>query len=388
MDLLTFKKRMAEAMFAKLVKSTDPRDFSGMVKEITPEGKNLVDHKPHLLSHPPAHQPQVDHYRSAISGSAPLMHSLPHNLHGVTAKTVFKLPQADNSKLPGGDKIMVKPYHEHLDKRVSFWMNKPIQGWAEMTNQSLWHAAGMGHMHQRVHVSEHNMGPGFENEPAIVVHMTPDTEYASNMKPEDFDPEMMEELPKIAAMDFLTGNLDRHGKNLLFTPRGAKDRYGIPRTSRFVAIDHGRSFQYHASGKGVPSHVEDPIFGPTSIPEETRNSILKEMKEWDGLHHYLGRHGIRAVDRYAPLHGLPITATSQGAVPAIVKWWPKVRNAVVGAFRHNLGSIKDEATRNYIDQHFHDRVGLLDQIAARPDLYMEASRQHLRVPIRPAPEGD
>src|SRR4029077_17193051 len=95
---------------------------------------------------------------------------------------------------------------------------------SEMTSQSLYHAAGIGHLHQKVHVDEHDMGPGYEKEPALVVHMDPKMHPQAEMgklhgDPHSVDPndytEGHKDARKIAMMDFLSGGLDRHGGNLM-----------------------------------------------------------------------------------------------------------------------------------------------------------------------------
>lgn len=71
-----------------------------------------------------------------------------------TGKVVYDI-KSDVNKWPKSsvDRFMVKPYHEKIVPRMRNWLQHPIQGWAEMTNQALYHAGGIGDLHQRVHVA-------------------------------------------------------------------------------------------------------------------------------------------------------------------------------------------------------------------------------------------
>jgi hypothetical protein len=80
-------------------------------------------------------------------------------LQGITRKLVYAQTAAPLLE-EDATHYMVKPYHERVSRRLKGWMHYPIQGWAEMANQGLYHAAGIGHLHQKVHVDEHDMGEG------------------------------------------------------------------------------------------------------------------------------------------------------------------------------------------------------------------------------------
>ena len=241
----------------------------------------------------------------------------------------FHLPRAD--KMPHGDSVLVKPYHEAVDNRAKYWQKHLIQGWAEMSNQNLWHAAGMGHIHQRVHLAEHNMGPGWEKHPAVVIHAHPEANFVSDMHPRDYDDTMHDDAPKIAAMDFLTNNLDRHPHNLMVLPEMATEEDGSPVSSRLLAIDHGRSFQYQASHKGIPEFYEDEVYGKQPVDPEFRARKNKEGKEKDSLLNYLESSDMGALDSYGELQGVPSVASPHGFMPGFTDWWPGVRHSVVAS---------------------------------------------------------
>jgi hypothetical protein len=387
MDLQSFQKRMAERQLAPLAKAVDSEDFTGIIKELSPDGPNAVDHTRDLFAHPPSHNARVEHYRKAISGAMPVMKRTPGSIVGVTSKAIYTLPTADNLTSP--DKVIVKPYHEHIHPRVKFWQHHPIQGWAEMTNQSLWHAADMGHMHQSVHVSEHPMGSGHDKEPALVIHMEPQTDFVQHLTPGQHSDDMHRDMPKIAAMDFLTNNLDRHPANLLFKPkpglsrlRSLFDRSPKPPESRFVAIDHSRSFQYHASNKGAPEFVMDPFHGKISVPLEDRRARETEGKTKDNLLSYANAGAFKAVGEIGSMFGHPSVGSPKGLIGGIASWWPHVRDRVVATLEHRLEGLREPRMREHIRKNFLERVQMLDKISHNPDWYTWLSKPaDLEIPI-------
>jgi hypothetical protein len=138
---------------------------------------------------------------------------------------------------------MVKPYHEVMSRYTRHWMHVPIQGWAEMTNQALYHAANIGELHQRVHVQRvaYQKGKEVQHGPSLVIHMAPGAQTVSQLgdTSEAFSPKQRDQARKIAVMDFLSNNLDRHDTNLL----------ALPEKDQLLAVDHSRSFQYKEADK-------------------------------------------------------------------------------------------------------------------------------------------
>lgn len=374
-------KKFLERMGQPLAKSVHPDDFTAFREEHAKNGPDVVNHIEELKSHPPDLQPKVEEYRKAISGDANLMRISPTTLHGVSPKNVYRMSNSTN--LPAGDMLLVKPYHEALHPKTKFWMRHPIQGWAEMTNQHLWHAAGMGDMHQRVHVSEHNMGPGFEKNPAVVVHTEPDTDYVENLDYKDFDESMADDAAKIGVMDFLSNNIDRHRRNLLFRKQGALNAKGAPYASRLLAIDHGRSFQYHAAHKGVPEHIEDPFLGMIPVEKEVRDSHNKLAKETDNLIPYLRSDALMKINGLGREFGLNAIYSGRRIPTLINRWWPSVRDNVIAAFVDRLRLIKEPRMKEHLFDNFKERVAKLDDIATRADWYANnAKMPHMDVPLK------
>jgi GNAT superfamily N-acetyltransferase len=381
-----------------LSKAQDPKGFHEILKLSTPLGDKYVDHKPDLSAHPPSIHSEVHAYRNDIQASPGNFKSKRVRGEGVgiSQKNIFTHPT--------GTKFMVKPYHERVIKRVKNWQQFPIQGWAEMTNQSLYHSADIGHLHQKVHVSEHNMQRndstdatssrslatrqnqrrGGTNEPALVIHMEPNLWSLSDVlrgkfdlnsepvhkdihvddlfnMPEYKDPNLewrgdwrttptgpaqyykafrkqtvtpkKEDLQKIAVMDFLSNNLDRHYGNLMFREDGTP-----------LAIDHSRSFQYantHET-KGFPRHHV------ASLPMD---------KKVDSISHYIEK----APAMYQVLYGKNPSTEWENTIN---NWWPTVSKKVVQTMQARLQQIKDPNVRKHIENNFMARVKHLDEMAS------------------------
>jgi hypothetical protein len=364
-QLEKFSHRMVKA--EPLAKSTTPSDFRGLVRALDPHGSEVVDHSPHLSGHPPEHQPTVDLYNSVINPSTPVFKRHKRNIEGVTKKIVYSMPKhGDPSKT---DLFLIKPYHERVTRPARPWMHHAIQGWAEMTNQGLWHAAGIGHMHQKAHVALHNMGPGHEAEPAVVIAMHPAAKMLTAMHPQNdpygqeaakhWDPSMLSDVVKIGAMDFLTNNIDRHEHNLMYIPSDYTEN-GLTPKSRLLAIDHGRNFQYKSSIKGMPRYVLE-------------NGIKRPIEPWerpdpniDNLQNYVVGRANKFVMRVGKHLGYMLP-TSLHIMQQIGQWWPKVEHEVVNEFEQHLRSIKNPAVREHLKKNFMERVNMLNYVSHHPN---------------------
>jgi 8-oxo-dGTP pyrophosphatase MutT (NUDIX family) len=353
-----------------LVKATRPDSFKSIARAVTPEGRRFVDHESQKTAHPPEHNPVVEHYENEILRSGKV--HLPkkgNSSEGVTRKVIYAThfnPQGDMLKpTPHGmdAKFMVKPYHEGIVGRIKSWQKFPIQGWAEMANQALYHAGGIGHLHQKVHVSEHNMGAGHEKEPALVVHMEPgmDPMYLS-VRAHNPHPQLSHDAMKVGLMDFLTNNLDRHGGNLMLgDPKHYEPEDGrVPAayTHRLLAIDHSRSFQY------VNNHTHK---------WDSQALVKKKRDMSDSLRPYLLSHSTSSVGHLMTLiHGRHIARDhahdrrqdflEQHAKPAF-DWWEQAGPKVRTAFEQQVAHIKDPAAKAHIIRNFNARADFLDERA-------------------------
>jgi hypothetical protein len=368
-----FQKALADWLPLQKM-AVKPSDFKSIARASTDEGSHLVDHKPHLEAHPGAHQHLVSDYRQNILGSPEIVKRKASKgkgsglSEGITRKVVYGLKADPHNGRDTDRRFMVKPYHERVSRRLTNWMQHPIQGWSEMTTQGLFHAAGIGHLHQKVHVSEHPVEhwekkPGDKwgeyvetkladdtQEPMLVVHLEPDHQTVADSRFGTDADHAQEQARKISIMDFLTNNLDRHAGNLLINNK----------TDDLLAIDHGRNFQYRNTQK---------------LAKRTKHGDVPT----DSLSNYLGsalsqvipppRRDIRsqipglAGPGYKNTYWDHVDDYRNGFKPIVEEWWPTVSKQVRAELDKHLQSIKDPEVRAHIARNFHRRADMLDEMS-------------------------
>lgn len=322
-----------------LIKMAHPDHFQALLKASDQAGRDLVDHRGHLEGHPAMHQHFVDNYRRLLDSPAAAKRLAQPKGSNISRKVILAAPEEAE-----GTRYMVKPYHERITRAVSKWMKHPHQGWAEMATQALYHAGKIGHLHQAVHVAEHNMGPGFENEPALVIKMAPGFENAekhvrfshtaagAGCLPGATD-QSKSDARRIGMMDFLTNNLDRHGSNLLWNPT----------SKQVLSIDTPRSFQYVRSG----DHYKH------------RDSLEADTDNMDG---YLHRGAVGDV-LGADLSNLDKRRAHADSFEPETEWWWDHKEPIRAAMRDQLQHLRDPAVREHIANNFEHRARHFDQMA-------------------------
>jgi hypothetical protein len=161
-------------------------------------------------------------------------------MKGWSQKAMFPSPSGNT---------LIKPFHdEEEEKHV---------GLKEMMSQAMYHAGGIGHLHQRVSIHEHKGADG-QLRPATVVHMhsgidnyddlndttlplTQQTQNSRRLTSIRNDPSKKFALKQMLLMDLFTGNQDRNGGN-----------FGFQQDNTPLAMDHGRAF--YPSETLVPNH--------------------------------------------------------------------------------------------------------------------------------------
>lgn len=219
----------------------------------------------------------------------------------MSPKVIYKVPVDGHEKHRS---LMVKPYSEK---------GSPLSGWAEASSQALYHAAGIGHLHQQSFVAPH--GVGGTAVPATVIHVEPahpamhDEAWKALRK----HPNYKEEVRKTGLMDFLTGNNDRHMGNFMVRHDGTP-----------MAIDHAEAFSYRtpSNSRNYKSFV-DSAMAPSSY--------LDDFKDED--HH------------------------------KTLQWWSSVKHDVLRTFAHRLNLIKDAEVKEDVLRGFKRHVEWLDAAA-------------------------
>lgn len=251
---------------------------------------------------------------------------------GVTPKAFIRISRPRAKGLVKESQIyMLKPYHEIMND--CDYMYYPNAGWAEITMQGLYHAAGIGDLCQKVFadckpvpwLDENNrVDPTkVQDVPLLVVVIEKNMHEIEECYGEprlDLQIDGM----KIAVLDFLSNNNDRHGGNLLFA--GSRNK-----PTRLLAIDNGRSFNY-------------------TIAQRHQYNWSRK----DHLYFYFRSPGLHPVVYENNLHH---------TIGVAMRWWTKRRNAIVAEFERQLSGITNEKARKWIAKNFKARVKTLDQFA-------------------------
>jgi len=222
-----------------------------------------------------------------------------HDVGQISPKAVYHI---------GEHKLMVKPYEEEM---------VPLAGWAEGSSQALYHAAGLGHLHQHSFVSNH--GEGKYKIPSSVIKLDMDAVpvlHAAVGEYQKKNPHIADEARKIAIMDYMTGNDDRHINNLMVRPDG-----------HLLAIDNTFAFGTQPQLKSTPNQ---------------RGTMDK-----------LGITTFAGTD-HEPYHNLLKT------------WWPEVSGKVKEAFDKRLELVTHPEHKRQLQSSFNERFSQLNSMAHEP----------------------
>jgi hypothetical protein len=262
------------------------------------------------------HRAVFDDLRASLAHPDNTVEDRSEGVTGVSPKVVMKGAQHS---------FLLKPYHE--DHR-QYGTRHPKLGWSEMTNQALYHAAGIGRLHQKVSVvfARGSAGPV----PMLAVHLDPEADHEQSFR---VSATAREDLRRIAVMDFLSQNTDRHPGNLMMA-RG-----------RPLAIDNAMSYDY-----GTGRHWRTY----TSLYDQYQNSALAGEDQERG----------------------------PGDVKRTMAWWSKAAPEVKRVFEARLGMIRDPREREHVRRGFNARYDHLLRAASwgREDSFL---KDHVDPPIEP-----
>jgi Phosphatidylinositol 3- and 4-kinase. len=277
-------------------------------------------------------------YNKAVNSTNPIAPT-DSDLHQVgmgSPKVLYRLPYEG-----GFHKAIVKPYMEE---------ENPISGWSESTSQELYQAAEIPHLHQKSFVGSYNNGD--QHIPATVIHIE-DSKPIHKVPQKEIlekNPKASEDARKIAVMDFLTSNPDRHSNNLMVRPNG-----------QLMAIDHGLSFSYAGAG-GLPgADANSPDFSESYIPSKKSGS-------------HLGRYSRKAPSL---LNG-GLEPNDLDYHHTIKAWWPLVSPDIKRTFQKRLELIQNPAIRRHLEAGFNARHQWLDNAAKiEPEQFQEELKKSI-----------
>lgn len=300
------KKRPPIVWNEDLEKAAHPNELRKLKNKTDPKAPDLVDTANHAQQTPDPNYVNFLNHPKVQRGLT--------NIEGISAKMVHKV---------GDDTFMAKPYHKKVESATKGMNPLPISGWSTMATKNLFHAAGIGHLCEDVSFHEHSGIP-------MTVHKFAsytDDFLSPSFKRHVLNYEIESQAKKIAVMDFLTNNLDRHAGNVMFRP--SKGIYNL------LAIDHERGFQYN---KSLAQHRG------INFAETPKPYLYKT-----GLSHAVLSSSFQDEDSYMP----------EGQTTK--DWWRANKDNVLNSFNKDIESIKDPHTKNHIKMNFMERWNWMNE---------------------------
>lgn len=330
----TAKKFEEEYDFEELEKALKKEDVHHIEHGNAKYGAQIIDHEREY--EPASVSPLKESYMKDFHQSSDEIPRLEFDA-GTGSKALFHKDKKT---------FMLKPYHEDLNKgdwNTDNFATHPLSGWSEGTSQALYHAAGIGDLHQKSFAVSH---PMVSDNPtaATVIHFEDEHQPFARyfgLGERYWKPHQKEQARKIAAFDFLSNNLDRHPGNLLVHNK----------TGDLKAIDNALGFQYRNNNK-----IDE------SVPDE------------DSFFNYVGDgSGYRTINELSPLQSRTarndqeLVANAHKTIedwkPTLEKWWPTVRDDVVKEFQKRIDMVTDPDRKKHIHDNFMERVNHLDKFA-------------------------
>jgi hypothetical protein len=298
--------------------------FDKITKRHHPEHEeDWVDSQAMINEDLPRHA-EINDFNDAVNSPKQIPNKTTASM-GISAKTVYRPTEKNNLQ----STYMVKPFHRNPEVATKGWVQYPIMGWATMTNHALYEAAGIGDMNEKVYINNVHGVPSvihkFEPNAQDHINFSANGNHkAGNYSIDDKTRAHYNKLAKIAVMDYLSENQDRHRGNIMYK----YDPEGTP-----VAIDHERSFQYIDDGRR----------------NRQSSAVLSRL---DGLSDWKGKNT-------GPLSVYEVNEPDSPHV-----WWQSVRDNVHAAFHKKLKHIKNPELKQRLEENFNERVENLDAWAS------------------------
>jgi hypothetical protein len=325
-----------------LDKAIDPNSFKKIKNSHDKVKSPIVDNNAHGANHPMTDEHFLDHI---VKSPQIFKDQSKSYTKGISSKNIFDIKsykdeEGQNVTLAKPKTFMIKPYYGHLESSTKTYTKNPIKGWATLTTKNLLHAADMGHMAEDVSYYEHQGVP-------VTVHKF-NHDYvdlpSSEGKAHPLD------IQKIAIMDYLTNNVDRHANNIMLS----KDKFPVHRDdksnsqkegfSRPLLIDHERNFQYNRGirnkfGKNDPTKNKDAI--SDYLWNSSLGSIASKFEPYEMHEH----------------------------ADDLADWWNNNSKKIEETFDKNLAHIKDEGLKNHIASNFKQRMKSVHDVFNNENYY-------------------
>lgn len=315
-----------------------------------------------MMAHPPGIQSSVDHFENNINKHQNLIKPLhsSESQRGISPKAHYEHE---------GKGYIVKPAIEPYSK---------LAGWGELTSQAIYHAAGIGHLHQKSHAFVGNTLENKDNQPphGIAIHMEPgamtmmdamgghkgtDPSKFKETKPSEgkdpgrahltmTDPKHQQSLKQIGLMDYLLSNPDRHGNNLLIKPDGQP-----------VAIDNALSFfndRKHAYGH---EHGWELVGDTKNTIDNMRQDRNHQKTLWNGFENRIGKYEGLSDNENA----LYQDATVLGGHPDhdTYKWFDQNKQNILNKFQEHVNMLPGREARQKMLNSFMVRFNNLERMS-------------------------
>lgn len=330
-------KKHLEIVREQLLKAIDDEEWARLMSAHNPGYADIVDHARHLGTPPKELKALIEsdkiHPANVVQGYNPATYTK-ENTEGIGAKIRYHIPHNDKVST-----IQLKPYHKIPERGTEYHSGLPIAGWSTMATKALYHAAEIGHMAENVTTMEHKGIPvtatkfseGYHTLSALQTKLGEKTAHEPKINPLH--------LQQLQLMDFLTGQTDRHGKNLMISEEPDSSGH-----NKLLAIDNDRAFQYHQNLSTMR----------TGAPKS--GEALYDHPKYQSMYRALG--------------------TLRGQMPnynegneLMRQWWLKGRDKVMKTFLEHTQSLKDEKIAKHVVQNFTERFNAVNAWANNPDIH-------------------
>lgn len=318
--------------------AVNPSDWEQIQRSHDDTAGKVVEHQEHIENYRPA-----DHYINMLSEEG--IHSAQpfSGLHaGIGTKLIHDVPISEDEP-DQTVRTMTKPYHAKIEPTSRSWVKSPIRGWATMATKALYNAGSIGHLAEDVAVHEHDGIPITVHTFASDFDTVQDLHTQSSKlgSPIQRFPDPLE-IYQIATMDFLTGNVDRHGFNLMVSNKQTENGH-----HPLLAIDHDNNFQYHKSLAKM-NGTNDRWTPERNIGDRTSDKPYDYMHLSSGLHQ---AHRAGYNNGWEDFH----------------QWWMENSESIKHEFEKQIAYIKNKQIREHVSRNFHMRFDIIDRWAGDED---------------------